>query len=153
MDRFSLEEEACRFPSFANEDALALGLLILKLAKAKSPKGIALSIDYDDSPLFLHFMEGTDSHNVYWVNAKRNVVRRFGKASLAVNGEYKAKGEDFNESTGLSKDEYRAEGGSIPLVIERKGRVGTITVSGLTSEEDHALAVEGVKRYIAGERA
>jgi uncharacterized protein (UPF0303 family) len=153
MERFSQEGEACRFPSFSNEDALALGLLIVKLAKAASPKGIALSIDYDDCPLFLHFMEGTSSNNVYWVNAKRNAVKRFGKASLALNAEYKAKGEDFNDSTGLSKDEYRAEGGSIPLVVAGKGRVGTITVSGLTSEEDHALAVEGVKRYLGGERA
>jgi uncharacterized protein (UPF0303 family) len=153
MDRFSLEEEACRFSSFANEDALALGLLILRLAKARSPKGIALSIDYDDGPIFLHFMEGTDARNVYWVNAKRNVVKRFGKSSLALNAEYEAMGKDFNEATGLPKDGYRAEGGSIPLVVERKGRVGTITISGLTSEEDHALAVEGVKRYLAGERA
>ncbi len=148
-----MEERVPEFPSFSNSDALALGLFILKLARAASPKGIAISIDLDDCPLFLHFMEGTSADNVYWVNAKRNVVKRFDRSSHSVNAEYKALGVDFNEATGLPREEYRAEGGSVPLRVSGKGRIGTITVSGLTSEEDHALVIDAIARYLSGERA
>ena len=44
--------------------------------------------------------------------------------------------------------EYQGEGGSFPVVIRGKGRIGTITVSGLSGEEDHNLAVEGIRRFL-----
>jgi uncharacterized protein (UPF0303 family) len=152
MNALLAQENEYRFASFSNEDALQIGLLIIKIAKEEVKKGIAVNIEYDEYPLFTHFMEGTSAGNVYWINVKKNVVKKYGNSSLYVGEDYKIKGTKFHEVTGLSPEEYQAEGGSFPLIVKGKGRIGTVTVSGLTGEEDHALAVEGIKRYLKQNR-
>ncbi|MFF2481962.1 heme-degrading domain-containing protein [Paenibacillus sp. NPDC058071] len=142
------QEEELQFPSFTNEDALRLGLLIIETAKAEFDKGIAVHIENDKHPLFTHFMQGTDDGNVYWINAKKNVVNRFGNSSLYVGESYKAKGTTFKESAGLPEEEYQGEGGSFPLIVRGQGKVGTVTVTGLQGEQDHYLAVEGIRKFL-----
>jgi uncharacterized protein (UPF0303 family) len=142
------QEEVLQFDQFSNEDALKLGLLIVQIAKDEIKKGIAVEIGVDEYPIFTHFMEGTSENNVYWVNTKKNVVKKFSNSSLYVGEMYKQQGTTFHKATGLSPDEFQAEGGSFPLIIKGQGRIGCVTVSGLTGEEDHALAVEGIKRYL-----
>ena len=44
--------------------------------------------------------------------------------------------------------EYSAHGGSFPLIIRGTGVIGTITVSGLPQEEDHALVVESIRAWL-----
>ena len=141
------QEEELQFESFENEDALQLGSLIVALAKERG-KGIAVHIENDTNPLYAHFMAGTGEGNVYWIHTKKNVVNRFGHSSLYVGESYKARGTTFNEASGLSSDEYRGEGGSFPIVVKGRGKIGTVTVTGLTGEEDHWFAVEGIRRYL-----
>jgi len=142
------QEDELQFNDFSNEDALQLGLLIIKIAQEEIKKGIAIHIEKDEHPLFTHYMEGTSGDNLYWVNAKKNVVKKFGNSSLYIGEMYKDEGTTFHEATKLTDAEYQAEGGSFPLIIHGQGRIGSVTVSGLTGEEDHALAVEGIKRYL-----
>jgi uncharacterized protein (UPF0303 family) len=142
------EEEEFQFDVFKNEDALQLGLLIVKIAKEEIKRGIAVHIETDEQPLFTHYMEGTSAGNLYWVNAKKNVVKKYGNSSLYIGMKYKEEGTTFHESTGLSTEEYQAEGGAFPIILRGQGRIGIVIVSGLTGEEDHALAVEGIKRYL-----
>ncbi len=146
------QEEQLQFNEFTNEDALQLGLSIIGIAKEEIGRGIAVHVEFDECPLFTHFMEGTSENNLYWVKVKKNVVKHFGHSSLYVGESFKQKGSDFQAETGFSEQEYRAEGGSFPLVIRERGRVGTITVSGLTGEEDHALAAEGIKRLLEAKK-
>jgi uncharacterized protein (UPF0303 family) len=143
-----IQEEELLFEAFCNEDALQLGLIIINIAKEEIKKGVAVHIESDEQPLFTHFMEGTSAHNLYWVNAKKNVVKKFGNSSLYIGEMYKSQGTTFHVATELASEEYQAEGGSFPLKIKGQGRIGTITVSGLTGEEDHALVVEGIRRYL-----
>ena len=143
------QEVELQFDDFSNEDALQLGLLIIKIAKEEIKKGVAVHIEKDSYPLFTHFMEGTSGDNLYWVNAKKNVVKKFGHSSFYVGEMYKNQGTTFHVATGLSDKEYQAEGGSFPLIVHGQGRIGSVTVSGLTGEGDHALAVEGIKRYLS----
>ena len=134
-------------PSFTAADALAVGLTAVELARTVWKKPVAIHIE-TDWPLFTHYMDGTGADNVYWVNVKKAVVRRFGTSSLAVRRDHLDRGLDFAQATGLPPEEYRAEGGSIPLNVEGKGRVGTLTVSGMDGVDDHALAVEALKRHL-----
>ena len=142
------EEEEFQFDAFKNEDALQLGLLIVKIAKEEVNRGIAVHIETDEQPLFTHYMEGTSADNLYWVNAKKNVVKKFGNSSLYIGMKYKEEGTTFHIATELSAEEYQAEGGAFPIIVRGQGRIGTVIVSGLTGEEDHALAVEGIRRYL-----
>jgi uncharacterized protein (UPF0303 family) len=142
------QEDKLQFDHFNNEDALQIGLLIIKMAKEEIKKGIAVHIEYDEYPLFTHYMEGTSDGNLYWINSKKNVVKKYGNSSLYVGEMYKDRGTTFFAATGESDKEYQAEGGSFPLIVRGRGRIGTVTVSGMTGEEDHALAVEGIKRYL-----
>ena len=142
------QEESLQFDTFTNESALQIGMLIIKIAKEEVKKGIAVHIEVDEYPLFTHYMEGTSADNLYWVNAKKNVVKKYGNSSLYIGEKFKDQGTTFHEATKLSDKEYQAEGGSFPLILQGQGRIGSITVSGLTGEEDHALAVEGIKRYL-----
>lgn len=142
------QEEELQFDSFDNDDALALGNLIVAMAKANR-EGIAVHIENDAHPLYTHYMAGTNEGNIYWINAKKNVVNRFGHSSHYMNQKYKAEGTTFKEATGLSTDEFQAEGGCFPIIVKGKGKVGTVTITGLTSERDHWYAVEGIRKYLA----
>ena len=142
------QEEELQFTSFKNEDALTLGTIICKIAKEEIKKGVAVHIENDEYPLFTHYMEGTSKDNIYWVNTKKNVVNHFGNSSLYVGEMYKDQGTTFKDGSNLPLSEYQGEGGSFPLIVRGQGKIGTITVSGLTGEEDHNLAVEGIRRFL-----
>lgn len=106
------QEDELQFVNFNNEDALQLGLLLTKIAREEIKKGVALHIEYDEYPLFTHYMEGTSGNNIYWVNAKKNVVKKFGNSSLYIGEMYKNEGTTFHEATKLPSTEFQAEGGS-----------------------------------------
>lgn len=148
LETLLAQESELQFEVFSNEDALQLGLLIIKIASEDIKRGVAVHIENDEYPLFTHYMKDTSGNNLYWVNAKKNVVKKFGHSSLYVGAMYKNQGTTFHEATGLADTQYQAEGGSFPLIVHGLGRIGSVTVSGLTGEEDHALAVEGIKKYL-----
>lgn len=148
LEALLTQEEELQFESFTNEDAYELGCIIVKHAKDVLGKGIAVHIDNGEYPLFTHYMTGTSKDNIYWINTKKNVVDHFGHSSLYVGEKYKAEGTTFKDGSGLSLEEYQGEGGSFPLVVRGQGKVGTVTVSGLTGEEDHQVAVDGLRKYL-----
>jgi len=139
------QETEFQFDSFSADDALKVGLEACRIAREQIGKPVAVNVELDEHPLFAHYMDGTDQNNLYWVTVKKNVVKKFGHSSLYVGLECKNRNTTFLAETGLPETDYRAEGGSFPLIIRGKGRVGTITVSGLTGEEDHALAVDAMR--------
>lgn len=145
------QENTLQFNTFTAADAFEIGLAACMIARAEVGKPVAVHIELDAHPLFTHFMDGTDADNLYWVNVKKSVVKRFAHSSLYVGLECKSRGTTFAAETGLDEKEYRAEGGSLPLVLREKGRVGTITVSGLSGEEDHAIAVGAVRKFLEGQ--
>jgi len=149
MKTLIAQEEELQFTSFKNEDALELGLIICEIAKNELGKGISVHIENDEHPLFTHYMEGTSKENTYWLFAKKNVVNHFGNSSLYVGEMFKDMGTTFKDGANLPLSEYQGEGGSFPLKLRGQGKIGTVTVSGLTGEEDHALACEGIRRFLS----
>lgn len=142
------EEELLKFSNFSNEDALKLGLLAIDISKNELEKSVVVHIELDAHTLFSHYMTGTTEENTYWVNVKKNTVKKFNHSSLYMGNMYKEKGTNFQQATGLDEDEFRGEGGSFPIIVMDIGRVGTMTVSGMTGEEDHALVVESIRRFL-----
>lgn len=143
------EEAALVLERLTAVDALAIGQSILELARTWVPgRPVAVHLETDDHPLFVHFMDGTEAGNADWIIKKKNVTRRFGRSSWAVRLEFLERQLDFQAATGLDPALFRAEGGAVPLLVRGKGRVGTLVVSGLEGWEDHALAVGGLQEWM-----
>ena len=76
-------------------------------------------------------------------------MRRTETASYLVGRRLAVKGDRL-EDRGLDPLLYAAAGGCVPIVVEGVGMVGTVTVSGLAQEDDHALVVEALRALRAG---
>ncbi len=138
------QESSLALPHFTHDDAWALGSWIVERARAES-LGITIDIRKGDQQVFHAALEGTTPDNDSWVDRKVRTVRRFGTSSLIVGRSHAAKGRDFNDATGLPFTEYVAHGGCVPVLVDGVGMVGTLTVSGLAQQDDHALAVAALQ--------
>jgi uncharacterized protein (UPF0303 family) len=85
-----------------------------------------------------------------WLKRKINTVLRYGVSSWAVGESMRAAGlpgKKLSEKVpGCDDAEYAVHGGAVPVFVDGVyGFVGVVAVSGLKQEEDHQLAVEGLK--------
>jgi uncharacterized protein (UPF0303 family) len=58
------------------------------------------------------------------------------------------KKDNLSNRYGLSPERYTASGGSVPIIIKSTGIVGTITISGMTQEEDHYFITDSIESYL-----
>jgi endoglucanase len=141
------QEQLLQFDSFTNDTALDLGMRVINLARAAG-KAVSVDITRDGTMLFYHGMAGTNAGNANWIRRKSNLVNLNGHSSFYTHTEVTNSGGDFEALPGLDMRDYAAHGGSFPLVLKGTGRIGTITVSGLSGAEDHAMAVAALKAYL-----
>jgi len=130
---------------FDNDDSWALGCLIVEIARERDLP-IVVDIRRHGHQLFHASLAGTTPDNDAWVARKVNVVDRFGESSFLVGLRARAAGTTLPEQSGLADQDFAAHGGSFPVIISGVGPVGTVTVSGLTQEADHALVVEALEQ-------
>ncbi|UJF34906.1 heme-degrading domain-containing protein [Paenibacillus hexagrammi] len=131
------QEERLQFIEFTNDTAYQVGTGIIAKA-VRERKQIVVDIRKDGEVLFYSRMNGTSSHNDEWVRWKNNVVHHYKHSSYYMHVSMNAK-ESSVENDGLDPNEYKAEGGSFPLIVKGSGVVGTITVSGLPGDQDHGM--------------
>ncbi len=48
----------------------------------------------------------------------------------------------------MRTEDYTLAGGSFPIRVRGAGVIGAITVSGLSSDEDHQMVVDGIRNYL-----
>ncbi|MEY4758215.1 MAG: hypothetical protein RJA34_3113 [Pseudomonadota bacterium] len=146
------QENELQFTEFTRDMALTLGLGLVQAAK---DAGVAVMVDIrlGDLQLFGHAMAGTTGDNADWVRRKNNVVRRYAHSSFFMGTLYRSRGTQFEVHTGLDPREYAAAGGAFPILIKGVGMVGTITVSGLPQEQDHAMVVAQIRQLLGSSRA
>ena len=142
------QEQALQFVSFGNQLALDAGLRLIEAAK-RADKPIAVDISRNGAQLFFHAMAGTSPDHIEWIARKNRVVQRYSHSSLYMGACYRARGTIFEAHTGLDPRVYAAVGGAFPMLLKGGICIGTITVSGLSQEQDHALVVD-VLRQLAG---
>lgn len=141
------QEERLQFPSFSNADAVTIGLDLHETAKQRNLP-ITIDITRNGQQLFHLAMPGTSADNDQWVIRKCRLVNRFQASSFRVGTELRNLGMTLEERYELSHYEYAAHGGCFPILIRDTGMVGTITVSGLAQEDDHALVVEAIEKFL-----
>lgn len=146
------EEKKLQFDSFSNEDALTLGLMIIEIVKTQyqngEKRGVAIHIERNAQTLFTYFMDGSSYENDSWYKRKKHVVERYNHSSMYIGEIFMAKGSTVNAASFLPECEYQAVGGSFPIFIKDTGAVGTLSISGLTSEEDHDICVTALTQLL-----
>ena len=142
------QEEEIQFTGFSNDTALEVGLALVQAAREQG-KAVTVDITRDGQQLFHFAMAGTSLDNGEWVKRKNRVVNRFGHSSYYMGISLKSAGQTIEAKYLLPESEYAPHGGAFPLIIKGVGVVGTITVSGLPQEEDHALVVSVLKQFLA----
>ena len=141
------QEQDLKFIKFDNNIALDLGLMLIEKGK-KLNKPITIDITKNGHQLFHYSIEGSAPDNDEWVRRKNNVVNRFYRSSLYVGLKLKLANKSIEEKYLISSKEYAPYGGAFPIIIENVGVIGTITVSGLSQEDDHNLVVETIREYL-----
>ena len=143
------QERSLVFRGFSNDDAWALGSILVELARARA-LAVTVDITRGEQQLFHAALPGTSAHNDAWITRKTRTVREFGVSSLLAGQRAKLGGNSFEEAPWIDPLRYAGHGGSFPITVAGVGVVGTVTVSGLPQLEDHALAVEALTVFLAG---
>ncbi|HVN59689.1 MAG TPA: heme-degrading domain-containing protein [Gaiellaceae bacterium] len=147
LDSLLAEEELLQFTTFSNEDALALGAMMVEAARTAALP-IAIDVRRGDQQLFHAAMPGATADNDAWIERKIRVVRRFGRSSFAVGTALRLDGRTIEDTYLLPESEYAPHGGAFPVTVKDVGVVGTVAVSGLPQEDDHAFVVGVLRKFL-----
>jgi uncharacterized protein (UPF0303 family) len=140
------QERELVFESFDHADAWRLGSHITAIAQeAGQPVGI--DIRRPGLILFRAALPGITPDQESWIVRKAAVVLRMEASSALVDARLSAGGIDPAAAGGLGS-EYAVTGGSFPIRVRGVGVVAAATASGLSSQEDHDLIVEGIRAYL-----
>ncbi|HEY3444810.1 MAG TPA: heme-degrading domain-containing protein [Myxococcales bacterium] len=149
LQRIGAEEKTLVFSSFTNDDALALGQLLMEKARSRALP-VAIDVERCGERLFYAALPGSTPDNAGWIERKKRLVNRVHRSSFAVGLELRATNKTLEQRMLLDEKDYAPHGGCVPVVVAQVGFVGTVTVSGLPQEEDHALVVEAMREFLAG---
>ena len=142
------EEQKLQFTSFNEETSWELGnRLVDRAIREELP--ITIDITRGVHQLFHASRPGTSADNDEWVKRKVRLVYRLGHSSLYAGQFLKSKGKTIEEVLLIPESEYAPHGGCFPVIVKGTGIVGTITVSGLSQEEDHRIVVETIREFLS----
>ena len=144
------QEQELVFDSFDHTDAWRLGSRITAIAQdAGHPVGI--DIRRPGLVLFRAALAGITPDQESWIVRKAAVVLRMEASSALVDARLSAAGVD-PAAVGWLGAEYAVTGGAFPIRVRGVGVVAAATASGLSSQEDHDLIVEGIRGHLAQRR-
>lgn len=154
------QERELVFDALDHDDVWDLGNLVVGIARMRELP-IAVAIDLNGQRAFQAGLPGSTEENDSWINRKVRTVREFRESSFLVGRRFEARGQspDAELDTAL----YAGHGGGFPLHVRVDGSgagkvaepqfVGVLVISGLPQEDDHALAVECLRLFLARERS
>ncbi|KAI5812772.1 hypothetical protein BZA77DRAFT_323239 [Pyronema omphalodes] len=140
-------------PHFTTTDAWSLGTHIRSLVQTNFPeRGVSIRIVTSCKQILFSTITspGSSPDAETWLNRKINTVLRYGVSSWAVGESMRAAGlpgKKLSEKVpGCDDAEFAVHGGAVPVVVDGVyGVVAVVAVSGLKQEEDHQLALEGLR--------
>ena len=145
------EEQELQFTKFNETTAWQIGSQLVERS-ARDNLPVTIDITRGDHQLFHASLYGTSPDNDEWVKRKIRLVNRFRHSSFYMGQILKSKGKRIEEAYLVSESKYAPHGGCFPVIVKGTGMIGTITVSGLSQEEDHKLVVQAIRDYLAQEQ-
>lgn len=143
----AMQEEILQFNHFTNEDAWALGNLLVAEAK-KRGLDTAVEIRLNNGyTVFKYAGNGTTLNNGVWMDKMFHTVRRMEKSTMLLYSELKRSGETM-EKIGLDEKEYACLGGAFPVCVEEVGVIGAIMVHNQSHFINHDIIVKALSRYL-----
>ncbi|OSP56766.1 heme-degrading domain-containing protein [Pseudoruegeria sp. SK021] len=147
LARLIAQETQLRFPDFTEADAWQIGVALTSAAQAASAP-VVINIRTPDRVLFHAALPGASPDNDHWARRKSNTVLRLHKSSMQVGESLRRKGGSLGPERGIDPMDFADHGGSFPIRLTGGLMVGAITVSGLTSAEDHDLIVTTLTQHL-----
>ena len=141
------QEHKLIFSHFYHQDAFVIGNYIAKKSiQEKYP--IAVVIEINHQVIFQYINDGASLNNLEWIHKKRNVVKRFEKSSAYIT--YKLKKENITfEQKYDDSSQYAITPGAFPIRVHNVGVIGTIGISGLSSQDDHSFIIEACEYLLS----
>lgn len=148
ISQLTEQEEQLKFASFDHDRAIEVGMALYRTAKERQ-LSVTIDVSAFGQTIFHVAMPGTAPDNDRWIDRKRAVVHRLQKSSYRVGRELAAEGLSVEERYFVSGMEFSPHGGCFPVRLQGStGVIGTVTVSGLTQDEDHQLVVSVVEQLL-----
>lgn len=151
IDTIKRQEAALIFDAFDEATAFEIGSAIRQRA-LKENLPIIVDIRTFDRPLFYAAMPGSNGSNPEWARRKFNVVKRFLKSSYRLTLEEQRPDRTFKPGWGIDSADFVLAGGAFPITVKGAGVIGAVTVSGLSEQDDHAVAVDALCVHLGIER-
>ncbi|MGM7778829.1 heme-degrading domain-containing protein [Arthrobacter sp. KNU-44] len=148
IKRLENEVSDLHLHSFDQADALALGLLLVKLATRRNLP-VAIDIRRNGHVLFHVSLPGATPDNELWVQRKSRTTERYAEPSLLVGLKGRLGGGRLEDNGWFDEMRYASHGGAFPIFVKGTGHIATVTVSGLPQKADHDLVVEGLTTFLA----
>jgi len=147
-------------PHFTSDDAFTLGCQ-LRSRLTPNPLPLVIGILSPSSPssstprtlFYTCTHPGTVPDNDIWVQRKAATVFRFGVPTWQMHVKFAGNEKDFAAKYGIGPNEvgkYAIHGGGVPIRVKGvEGVVAVVIVSGLKQDEDHAVVVEGIQKFLS----
>ena len=148
LEQCKREETELQFHSFSHNDALKLGLDLLK-ASEEYPGILGIEIRINHVTVFKYLPDGTGAYHDMWLRRTSNLVDVREMSTLRAFAELAVLKEDLQKDWLLDPAEYAACGGGFPIRIQDSSVIGSICVSGLPHLQDHAVLIAGIRRFLA----
>lgn len=147
VEEIEKQQEKYQFDKFDNDIAYEIGNIIFNKAKERNLP-VAISITKTNQKIFFVSLPGATIINEIWLKRKENSVYHFHTSSMILELQLENVQYTLGQIHGIKDSDFAAAGGCFPIIIKDTGVVGTIGVSGLSSEDDHNLVIEGIKEFL-----
>ncbi len=142
------QERELVLDSFTLDDAGRLGTALVERA-VREQLPVVVDVRRGNWVVFRAALPGSAPDQADWIDKKSATVLRFQASSLLTGLRMAADGRDPFEGGWLDLARYTMAGGSFPVRVAGAGVVAVVTVSGLTSDEDHTLILDALRAHRA----
>jgi uncharacterized protein (UPF0303 family) len=143
-DDLLAEEQTLRLDQLDETVTYRIGSHIAERA-LRDARTVMVVVFLDDWLVYKAALPGTSINNDIVIDGKKRVASVDGHSSLWARNRHLDAGTTFEDATGLRLPGHAPFGGAVPLVTAAGDHRGWVIVSGLTQEEDHEFAVDGIR--------